>query len=203
MNIKLVALACAGITAFSSSAFADIVNFDEFSSPPVTCCFGGPITGPLVYSHVTIADGANSGTVMNGSGWLNQQTSGNNLFGTNSGLITLSFNPSASALQFDVINGTSASNFTVDLFGAGHVLLDAKTLFVGSFGSSDRAHFSFGDTGIISASVIGDGDFAIDTISFTAAVPEPSTWAMLILGFCGLGFMAYRRKRNASAFRLA
>jgi DNA-binding beta-propeller fold protein YncE len=25
-------------------------------------------------------------------------------------------------------------------------------------------------------------------------VPEPSTWAMLLLGFAGLGFMAYRRK---------
>ena len=29
---------------------------------------------------------------------------------------------------------------------------------------------------------------------FTAAVPEPSTWAMMILGFAGVGFMAYRRK---------
>ena len=28
----------------------------------------------------------------------------------------------------------------------------------------------------------------------TAAVPEPSTWAMMILGFAGVGFMAYRRK---------
>jgi hypothetical protein len=26
------------------------------------------------------------------------------------------------------------------------------------------------------------------------AVPEPSTWAMMILGFVGVGFMAYRRK---------
>jgi uncharacterized protein (TIGR03118 family) len=26
------------------------------------------------------------------------------------------------------------------------------------------------------------------------AVPEPSTWAMMILGFCGVGFMAYRCK---------
>jgi PEP-CTERM motif len=25
-------------------------------------------------------------------------------------------------------------------------------------------------------------------------VPEPSTWAMMILGFAGVGFMAYRRK---------
>jgi hypothetical protein len=34
-----------------------------------------------------------------------------------------------------------------------------------------------------------------------SAVPEPSTWAMMILGFFGVGFMAYRRK--SSAFRLA
>jgi PEP-CTERM motif len=34
------------------------------------------------------------------------------------------------------------------------------------------------------------------------AVPEPSTWAMMILGFCGVGFMAYRKK-NRPALRLA
>ncbi len=28
----------------------------------------------------------------------------------------------------------------------------------------------------------------------TPAVPEPSTWAMMIMGFAGVGFMAYRRK---------
>ena len=33
------------------------------------------------------------------------------------------------------------------------------------------------------------------TVSVTAAVPEPSTWAMMVLGFLGLGFMAYRRKQ--------
>ena len=27
-----------------------------------------------------------------------------------------------------------------------------------------------------------------------SAVPEPSTWAMMFLGFAGLGFMVYRRK---------
>lgn len=32
----------------------------------------------------------------------------------------------------------------------------------------------------------------------TPAVPEPSTWAMLILGFAGVGFMAYRRKSMAA-----
>ncbi|MES2195282.1 MAG: PEPxxWA-CTERM sorting domain-containing protein [Pseudomonadota bacterium] len=31
-----------------------------------------------------------------------------------------------------------------------------------------------------------------------AAVPEPSTWAMMILGFAGVGFMAYRRRKTAA-----
>lgn len=34
---------------------------------------------------------------------------------------------------------------------------------------------------------VGDG-------AITAAVPEPSTWAMMMLGFCGMGFIAYRRR---------
>jgi hypothetical protein len=29
------------------------------------------------------------------------------------------------------------------------------------------------------------------------SVPEPSTWAMMILGFAGLGFAGYRRTRKA------
>lgn len=34
----------------------------------------------------------------------------------------------------------------------------------------------------------------------TAAVPEPSTWAMMILGFVGVGFMAYRKR--STQFRM-
>lgn len=37
---------------------------------------------------------------------------------------------------------------------------------------------------------------------FTAAVPEASTWAMMILGFLGVGFLAYRRS-GGSAMRIA
>jgi hypothetical protein len=29
-------------------------------------------------------------------------------------------------------------------------------------------------------------------------VPEPSTWAMMILGFAGVGFMTYRRSRKSA-----
>jgi hypothetical protein len=43
----------------------------------------------------------------------------------------------------------------------------------------------------------------LGAFTLTAAVPEPQTWAMMLLGFAGIGFMAYRRKQNGSAFRLA
>jgi PEP-CTERM motif len=32
-----------------------------------------------------------------------------------------------------------------------------------------------------------------------AAVPEPSTWAMMLLGFAGLGFTGYRALRKSAA----
>jgi hypothetical protein len=36
-----------------------------------------------------------------------------------------------------------------------------------------------------------------------AAVPEPSTWAMMILGFAGVGFMAHRRRNKPAMLRVA
>ena len=39
----------------------------------------------------------------------------------------------------------------------------------------------------------GSGCCGVAIEMTVSAVPEPSTWAMMILGFLGLGFMAYRR----------
>jgi hypothetical protein len=41
----------------------------------------------------------------------------------------------------------------------------------------------------------GPGSF---TVTAVAPVPEASTWAMMILGFAGVGFIAYRRKSHYS-----
>jgi hypothetical protein len=46
--------------------------------------------------------------------------------------------------------------------------------------------------------VASGNDFAIDNISVTA-VPEPMTWALMILGFGGVGAVV-RRRRSAAAF---
>jgi PEP-CTERM motif len=63
--------------------------------------------------------------------------------------------------------------------------------------------------GVTSSSVISNVDFLFGTTPYlvppgtnVSAVPEPSTWAMMILGFAGIGFMAYRRK-GRDALRLA
>jgi len=66
------------------------------------------------------------------------------------------------------------------------------------FFASDSGQFSFyiNDLGVNSKGV--------NNISGVMnAVPEPSTWAMMILGFMGVGFMAYRRKNQAGHFRFA
>jgi hypothetical protein len=40
--------------------------------------------------------------------------------------------------------------------------------------------------------------FSLSGPTVVSGVPEPSTWAMMILGFCGVGVMAYRRKSGAA-----
>jgi PEP-CTERM motif len=40
----------------------------------------------------------------------------------------------------------------------------------------------------------GSGSFV-----FGGAVPEPSTWAMMLLGFAGLGYAGHRRAREPRA----
>jgi hypothetical protein len=40
----------------------------------------------------------------------------------------------------------------------------------------------------------GSGEFTGTMTPITTDVPEPSTWEMMLLGFAGLGFIAFRRK---------
>jgi hypothetical protein len=41
--------------------------------------------------------------------------------------------------------------------------------------------------------------FDANLVVIPSGVPEPSTWAMMILGFAGVGFMAYRRRNQGAA----
>ena len=83
------------------------------------------------------------------------------------------------------------------------VLKNTTTLFSGSVTSFGQAvpfdtilSLGAGDQVIFAVQQgFGTQNTGLDA-TLTAAVPEPSTWAMMILGFLGLGVVAYRRNRS-------
>jgi hypothetical protein len=85
--------------------------------------------------------------------------------------------------------------------GAGQTLTGAwaQYSFTWNSGSNTTASLSLTDTNLSG----GYNDFVLDDLSFqavTSAVPEPSTWAMIIIGFLCLGFMANRRQNLSARF---
>lgn len=50
---------------------------------------------------------------------------------------------------------------------------------------------------------LGDEGWGLEPVDVSAvsAVPETATWTMMVLGFAGIGFLAYRRK-NGAALRI-
>ena len=70
------------------------------------------------------------------------------------------------------------------------------------------ANLGFGSN-FVTANTLGLGpNFAAGTFIsldavFASAVPEPSTWAMMILGFAGVGYMTYRRRKQSTALSAA
>ena len=73
-----------------------------------------------------------------------------------------------------------------------------QTAVVGSFtpfGDFEQAGTYFVE--VAGTSGLGSLKLAIDgNVTTLAAVPEPSTWAMMLTGFGGLAFAAFRRTRK-------
>jgi hypothetical protein len=57
--------------------------------------------------------------------------------------------------------------------------------------------YSLQEVFVIHATGAGDTNLSIDLTS--AVIPELSTWAMMIVGFAGLGFLGYRKSRQGTA----
>jgi hypothetical protein len=60
----------------------------------------------------------------------------------------------------------------------------------------------FDFTGVVNWTSNGVNHGNVDVVGSVGSVPEPSTWAMMIVGFAGFGLFAYRRK-SKPALRLA
>jgi hypothetical protein len=114
---------------------------------------------------------------------------------------------------FDAIGGTNAPSalsfeWSTDGFTtAGHVITtfttappDAGVFHTINGVFTAPSAFTFR---IVDGSLAASGnDFAIDNLSITP-VPEASTWAMMILGFFGIGFVTYRRRSTGAGLRVA
>ena len=121
-------------------------------------------------------------------------------------LTSAAFNPNFTSFQFstDSAGNITAWDIVIGLGGGGQINIDN---FNGVFGPD------VGDQASVGSNFHGDSGFdpgeafALNRVAgqfeIAAAVPEPSTWAMMILGFSCVGFMAYRKKQNGSSFRLA
>jgi PEP-CTERM motif len=64
------------------------------------------------------------------------------------------------------------------------------------FGFWSNGDGSFGS--FFNGKVAGTEYYVAVGTANVSAVPEPSTWAMMILGFAGVGFMTYRRSRKST-----
>lgn len=101
-------------------------------------------------------------------------------------------NPFDALLQSST-DGNLSPVFTAKTLGTGWVHYSAE--FVASAGPYAFS-LNYTPLGVTGA------DFVVDNIN-VAAVPEPATWGMMIMGFAGIGFLAYRRRTTPTAFRLA
>jgi PEP-CTERM motif len=166
MNSKLIGLASAMAVALVSPAAAAIVYQVDYSVGASTLI--GTITTDGALGPLVTSDitGFDLSTTVLGN--------------------SAEFLPSNSTVTITG-NGLTATTGQLSFdFSAGgdfNIAESSSTLF----DLSTRASLHVGSSGT-------SGRTSSPILAVAAAVPEPSTWAMMILGFCGLGFMAYRRK---------
>jgi PEP-CTERM motif len=167
------------VVTFTASDFETDVGSDPAPTNPVTGSFTISFDPTLSYTD---------------------ETAGITLTGLNIALgssLSFSYNAPTSLLPATtlVVGGISD--------GAQQVQFSPSTddfwLFINDFATTP----SFDQVGYSQTSVSGDNLF--DTISggvtvtpvIPGGVPEPSTWAMMLAGFVGLGFLGYRKTVKA------
>jgi hypothetical protein len=209
-----VASALAVMVGFSVGANASVViDGITVTDSGLVNPLSPDVPQPAAYS----ATGAQVQFAWNGSGLSNQ---GWDPFGPadtshhwwNIGNIGGSVGFDLSGNVLNIVWGSPNDNNTVTFYsganGLGSVVGAVTTpdlvsaFSVGNFNQPGYL-ISFNTPEAFQSVVFSTGPTAFEfAVTGVAAVPEPSTWAMMILGFAGIGFMAYRRK-NHGGLRLA
>jgi hypothetical protein len=76
----------------------------------------------------------------------------------------------------------------------------ARSQSLNGIGFLDEGSYYLQISGNAGATAGYGGNFSVTQV---APVPEPATWVLLIAGFAGVGFMAYRKRNGEASFRVA
>lgn len=185
---------------YGGTTFTNLEGGDTFSAWTVTGSGSGPYgkagvdliggywAAPTLGGGSVDLDGLAPGGITQsianlaaGSYALSFYLSGNPDGGPLSKAVEVTIGNVVKAFTYTITGANSSTNMLYELKTVNFTLNSAATIPL-SFRSLDGDGSPFG-------AVIGDVSIS--------AVPEPTTWAMMIIGFCGLGMMAYRRKKEA------
>jgi PEP-CTERM motif len=106
---------------------------------------------------------------------------------------------------FATFAGTTTGTGTEDL---SEVLSNGVSLTLHAPGSTSAVFSAIGSLSVVKdqsdfAGSAGSADSSILGNAFSVrGVPEPSTWAMMVLGFAGLGYAAFRRNSKGRALAI-
>jgi hypothetical protein len=114
------------------------------------------------------------------------------------------------SIYWGSIDGNQGGNQNLNTFAItvdGYTLTGANLVAMGASGTGDQLD----PLGNELITITGLGSFTTATFSSSnnafefslgSAVPEPSTWAMMALGFAGLGYAAFRRSSKGRALAI-
>lgn len=197
MNRFIMALAALCTLALPAAASADPVPFSYPTGDPVAglvapaglynLIFSGTDVLNIVNGDLNLTVGA-AGAITDITGTVNSQAvSGISPYGGADNILY-------------ALDGPSLVSFGGISFNSGEGQFNVGNMFDGG-GGLQYGIVSSGNNATASCCFLNDGVVAPITMH-VAAVPEPATWAMMLLGFGGVG-MAMRRQRKPALMQIA
>ena len=201
--MKNLILALAAMVSFSAAAPAAAQTFADFTIQT-------DITGqnvPGAPTTATITGGIDYSTFFaNAQGGSSAVTDFNVLLGNGSNYNVGNYSPFSSGVNA-VLSLTSGQTGTLNFFANNNLVAPLFSFNLsGLFTANGQGALPGGGLTLTNATQIDGTTIAAGssgTLAVTAAVPEPATWAMMLVGFGAMGVSLRRRRKPTMLAQLA